>query len=185
MVAALVVGPVYGAFGDPFLPTCPFIDPPANGMWQPPSGTYCPTTLWPVFSPTSAYSADYSDRIWLLLLLAAVLCAGRPGCTLLLEAAKEVVDNKHTAIVLLVSSVQISWGFFIERKQPVHISNWKLSVIFSGWLLWSNVSTWPFSKVPGLSPSTPEDVLIPCGKAVLLDVPNLNLGLLNISGHLK
>jgi hypothetical protein len=61
-----------------------------------------------------------------------------------------------------------------------HLNPWLPTL--ADWQRWSSPSTWPSGRVPGLQ--SRENVVIPCGQAVLLDVPNLNLGLLNISGHL-
>ncbi|CAI5484159.1 unnamed protein product, partial [Closterium sp. Yama58-4] len=55
------------------------------------------------------------------------------------------------------------------------------------WLLWSRASTWAFmgGRVPGIGASVGANVTIPCGRAVLLDVPRVSLGLLVVKGWLR
>ncbi|CAI5505687.1 unnamed protein product [Closterium sp. Naga37s-1] len=55
------------------------------------------------------------------------------------------------------------------------------------WQLWSRAATWAFmgGKVPGIGASVGANVTIPCGRAVLLDVPRVSLGLLIVKGWLR
>eukprot|EP00850_Spirogloea_muscicola_P025480 SM003223S12607 [mRNA] locus=s3223:815:1454:- [translate_table: standard] len=57
--------------------------------------------------------------------------------------------------------------------------------LLTGWLLWSSPSTWPGGTVPGGSLAIGADATLPCGTGVILDVPVLVLGLLDIHGWLK
>ncbi|CAI5994803.1 unnamed protein product [Closterium sp. NIES-65] len=62
-----------------------------------------------------------------------------------------------------------------------------LARLFPVWQLWSRASTWAFmgGKVPGIGASVGANVTIPCGRAVLLDVPRVSLGLLVVKGWLR
>lgn len=54
-----------------------------------------------------------------------------------------------------------------------------------GWLRWSDPATWEGAPVPGVGAQAGANVTIPCGRGVLLDLPKVNLTVLNILGSLK
>eukprot|EP00271_Cylindrocystis_brebissonii_P022455 TRINITY_DN8652_c0_g1_i1.p1 TRINITY_DN8652_c0_g1~~TRINITY_DN8652_c0_g1_i1.p1 ORF type:complete len:1139 (-),score=148.93 TRINITY_DN8652_c0_g1_i1:828-4244(-) len=54
-----------------------------------------------------------------------------------------------------------------------------------GFKLWSSSSTWPNGIVPGVGSALYANATIPAGVAVMLDVPNVTLHTLRISGLLK
>lgn len=50
---------------------------------------------------------------------------------------------------------------------------------------WSDPATWPGGIVPGIGNAKGVNATIPCGKIVILDLPNLTLDLLRIHGLLR
>ncbi|CAI5520036.1 unnamed protein product [Closterium sp. Naga37s-1] len=55
----------------------------------------------------------------------------------------------------------------------------------AGFKLWSDAATWPGGVVPGVGAGTGGNATIPCGVAVLLNVPSVVLSTLTIRGMLK
>eukprot|EP00850_Spirogloea_muscicola_P021960 SM000269S09915 [mRNA] locus=s269:76387:85016:- [translate_table: standard] len=54
-----------------------------------------------------------------------------------------------------------------------------------GFMRWSSAATWGGDGVPGVGPRAGGNATIPCGKAILLDVPAVSLTVLLIQGFLK
>lgn len=59
------------------------------------------------------------------------------------------------------------------------------TLILSGFKLWSQPSTWPNKVVPGVGGTSGANVTVPCGVAILLDLPNVTVSLLRIQGLLR
>ncbi|GJP83999.1 hypothetical protein CLOP_g14094 [Closterium sp. NIES-67] len=102
------------------------------------------------------------------LLLVALLSLGFPGARL------DAVLRADAARDSVLDSYRPACGP-LPNKEP------------RAWQLWSRPATWAFmgGKVPGIGASVGANVTIPCGRAVLLDVPRVSLGLLIVNGWLR
>ncbi|GAQ83731.1 hypothetical protein KFL_001590190 [Klebsormidium nitens] len=89
-----------------------------------------------------------------------------------------------TALLLLVVAISFKTGYGALGDAVSSTCPFK-GPSTETFVRWSDISTWPNGVVPGVDPSKPANVVIPCGQSILLDRPSLNLGLLNVSGHLK
>ena len=49
---------------------------------------------------------------------------------------------------------------------------------------WSQASTWPRGQIPGVGGNLGVNVTIPCGRLVVLDLPEVTLGVLTVKGLL-
>lgn len=75
-----------------------------------------------------------------------------------------------------------SWALL--DLEPLALSG--LPFLFgSGFRRWSDKRTWGKGPIPGVGNGALANVTIPCGTAVLLDVPAVNLNMLVIRGMLQ